>query len=147
MLVVVFTLAFDWCCRAVNPTLWIPAYAGMTVLVGWCCLVVCLALWIPAYAGMTVWWDCLAVTLAFDSSPIKGEGDNGGWLYWTCSPESRAVPLGCGQVRNDGAGCTPPCGYCLEASMTVLVGVVLLSARPLTSGLRIKSAMTVGEWE
>ena len=23
---------------------------------------------------MTVWWDCLAVTLTFDSSPIKEEG-------------------------------------------------------------------------
>ena len=38
------------------------------------------ALWIPAYAGMTV-WDALndgagdvLFTLAFDSSPIKGEG-------------------------------------------------------------------------
>ena len=28
-------------------------------------------LWIPAYAGMTVWWDCLSITLTFDSSPIK----------------------------------------------------------------------------
>ena len=34
----------------------------------------------PAYAGMTVWWDCLAVTLTFDSSPIKGEGDSAGWI-------------------------------------------------------------------
>ena len=33
------------------------------------------SLWFPAYAGMTVWWDCLAITLTFDSSPIKGEVD------------------------------------------------------------------------
>ena len=52
---------------------------------------------------MTVrgWLFCLAVTLTFDSSPIKGEGDSVGWV------------------------------------------VLLLYARPLTSGLRIKSAMTV----
>ena len=31
-----------------------------------------------ALLGMTRWWDCLAVTLAFDSSPIKEEGDDGG---------------------------------------------------------------------
>ena len=24
--------------------------------------------------SLTVWYDCLVVTLAFDSSPIKGEG-------------------------------------------------------------------------
>ena len=35
-------------------------------------------LWIPVYAGMTECWDCLSITLAFDSSPIKGEGDSGG---------------------------------------------------------------------
>ena len=28
----------------------------------------------PAYAGMTVCWCCLAITLTFDSSPIKGKG-------------------------------------------------------------------------
>ena len=45
------------------------------------------------------------------------------------------------QVRNDGADGwndawrTPPCGYCLEASMT--------AAHHCPSGLRIKSAMTV----
>ena len=54
-------------------------------------------LWIPAYAGMTVWWDSLAFTLAFDSSPIKGEGIVG----WYCLVV------------------TPPCGYCLKVSMTV----------------------------
>ena len=40
---------------------------------------------------------------------------------------------------------TPPCGYCLEASMTVRCGgTVLLFAWPChrPSGLRIKSAMT-----
>ena len=49
-------------------------------------------------ASMTVRWDCLAFTLAFDSSPIKGEGD--------------------------------------------MVGLSCCRPRHLTSGLRVKSAMT-----
>ena len=55
---------------------------------------------------------CIVITLTFDSSPIKGEGD------WR---------LGCLVVA-------PRCGYCLEASMTTTL--------PFPSGLRIKFAMT-----
>ena len=42
----------------------------------------------------------IVFTLTFDSSPIKGEGDSVGWLCCL------VVTL------------TPPCGYCLKASMT-----------------------------
>ena len=69
--------------------LWIPAYAGKQIgdalRIGDPA-----ALWIPAYAGMTVWarmdsQDCddagaSFFTLAFDSSPIKEEGDSIGWI-------------------------------------------------------------------
>ena len=50
-------------------------------------------------AGMTgrVW--CIVFTLAFDSSPLMGEGDMGGVVLFT------RVTLS-------------PCGYCLKASMT-----------------------------
>ena len=51
------------------------------------------ALWIPAYAGMTVWWVCLAVTLTFDSSPIKGEGILGLLCFMRCFLGS--VCVGC----------------------------------------------------
>ena len=57
-----------------HPHLRFLSHQGRGDSVGWCWLVVSPTLWIPAYAGMTVWWDCLAVTLTFDSSPIKGEG-------------------------------------------------------------------------
>ena len=51
--------------------------------------------WIPAYAGMTVWWDCLVFTLAFDSSPIKGEGDSVGWfvLLLPCPVDTALKPV------------------------------------------------------
>ena len=46
------------------------------------------------------------IALAFDSSPIKGEGVMR--LFWT------------------SWGTLPPCGYCLEASMTRLGGWFVL---------------------
>ena len=76
----------------------------------------CVLVWIGGF---------LAITLTFDSSPIKGEGD---WLVvLSCSPAS------------------PPYGYCLEASMSLRHGriqLVLSVACHCPSGLRIKSAMT-----
>ena len=62
----------------------------------------------------------IAFTLTFDSSPIKGEGDSFGWFV-LLSP--------------------PPCGYCLKASMTAARSILPVDSR-LTSGLRVKSAMT-----
>ena len=57
-------------------------------------------LWIPAYAGMTV-RCCLVFTLTFDSSPIKGEGLFG--CIGLVHPHT-ALPLWIAdQVRNDGA--------------------------------------------
>ena len=90
--VVLFTL---------TPTLWIPAYAGMTVC--WCWLAFTLTLvlshqgrggldvvlscvapppplWIADQVRNDVTMRCIVFTLAFDSSPIKGEGDDG----WCC---------------------------------------------------------------
>ena len=71
------------------------------------------ALWIPAYAGMTV---------------------SGCFVLLSPSP---LIPLPSRERGIGGLGClvvTPPCGYCLEASMTATL--------PCSSGLRIKSAMT-----
>ena len=78
----------------------------------------CIVLWIPAYAGMTV-----------------GDAGNDG---------RPPLPLWIAdQVRNDGLSCpaafhgavSPPCGYCLEASMTDLaVGVGLVSPSAPVSG-------------
>ena len=71
--------------------LWFPAYAGMTVMrygndgVG--------------MLGMTVRWDCLAITLTFDSSPIKGEGVMR--LVWYCCHSTLHLWIA-DQVRNDG---------------------------------------------
>ena len=47
---------------------------------------------------------CIVFTLAFDSSPIKGEGEAG----WRCLVVSPAPPLWIAdQVRNDGMHRTP----------------------------------------
>ena len=46
---------------------------------------------------------CIVFTLAFDSSPIKGEGDSVGWF-------------GLVHPRH------PPCGYCLKASTSLRHG-------------------------
>ena len=98
-------------------------------------LVVCPAvptLWIPAYAGMTVSsCFCLAVTLTFDSSPIKGEGDSVGL---SCSPVSPCRPVDCAdQVRNDGMRRTPasPSFPRRRESTGWSDGTVLLSPLPL----------------
>ena len=71
----------------------------------------------------------IGVTHTFDSSPIKGEGIlSVGVVLFT----RVALPLWIAdQVRNDGFGRTPPCGYCLEASMTAA-----RSVRPVVSRLR-----------
>ena len=58
----------------------------------------------------------------FDSFPIKGEGVYG-WVFWTYSP-SPLIPLPSRERGN------------------LVVVLALLYALPLTSGLRIKSAMT-----
>ena len=77
-------------------------------------------------------------TLAFDSSPIKGEGDSG-WLFWTCSPSpliplpsrERGIRLCCLVVtRTSGR----PCGYCLEASMTTALWI------PAYAGMTVRDA-------
>ena len=56
------------------------------------------------------WLVWIAITLTFDSSPIKGEGD----------------------MVGVGLSFAPPCGYCLEASMTGAPGLVVLSCVTLT---------------
>ena len=63
------------CSLAHPPPIWIADQVrndGAEVM--WCGVFRFLAL-----LGMTRWWDCLAVTLTFDSSPIKGEGIDG-WI-------------------------------------------------------------------
>ena len=66
-------------------------------------------LWFPAYAGMTVWRDCLAVTLTFNSSPIKGEGILS--VVLACCPPHPAlwIPAYAGMTvrdtRTDRVGC------------------------------------------
>ena len=98
---------------------------------------------------------CIVFTLAFDSSRIKGEGVYG-WLFWlvvtppfpsglriksAMTVQGSLYPCACphpvdSRLRgNDGPG--PPCGYCLEASMTVL-------ARPVDSRLRGNDGPGVG---
>ena len=72
---------------------------------------------------MTVWWDCLAITLTFDSSPIKGEGDSVGCFVLLLAA---TLPLWIAdQVRNDVVvvagrvlSVSPPCGYWIKSSMT-----------------------------
>ena len=58
-------------------------------------------LWIPAYAGMTVRWDCLAITLTFDSSSLMGEGIIQVVLSCCCPAPHLWIA---DQVRNDGVG-------------------------------------------
>ena len=51
---------------------------------------------------MTVWWDCLSITLTFDSSPIKGEGDSVGcFVLLPARPPHLWIA---DQVRNGGVG-------------------------------------------
>ena len=60
------------------------------------------ALWIPAYAGMTGRSDgTVLFTLAFDSSPIKGEGIQLVGLYCCCPTHPPPLWIA-DQVRNDG---------------------------------------------
>ena len=54
-------------------------------------------LWMPDQVRNDVTMRCIVFALTFDSSPIKGEGD----------------------MVGVGLSFAPPCGYCLEASMTV----------------------------
>ena len=147
------------CCCPVHPALWFPAYAGMTVRgVGW------FGLFHPR--SHVRHWDRLWYSAA------KGEGIPSVVLYCCCP--ARPPLWIADQVRNDGLVVgfvlftLPPCGYCLEASMTA--GSVVLACFTLTfdsspikgegdfcrlvvlscccpptpcpSGLRIKSAMT-----
>ena len=63
----------------------------------------------------------IIVTLTFDSSPIKGEREY--VVALACCLPAPAPPLWIAdQVRNDVTmrcmSCSPPCGYCLKASMT-----------------------------
>ena len=80
-----------------------------------------------------------------DSATVDSRLRGNDGMVWLCCYHPHLSPL---PSRERGIwlcclGVAPPCGYCLKASMTDLaVGLSCCMRPPLTSRLRIKSAMT-----
>ena len=98
----------------IRPTLWIPAYAGMTVRVA-----VILALRQYPQGGEDN--DAQPYPLSLDGRGIKGEGENDA----PASFQSFKSPIILILKTS-----TPPCGYCLKASMTAALSLDLSCFHP-----------------